>query len=109
MVWQKDKELLSLMEVLVDMKVNGEREDMMDQLCTFNTLQRITLWPSMKEVGLMELCKEMECFLGPMEATTVVIGLMERDKDLENTLNLMEQSKKDGGKMTYSQVSQMKC
>lgn len=44
-----------------------------------------------------------------MEAITVDIGLMVRDKDLENILNLMEQSKKDGGKMTYSLVNQMTC
>ena len=84
------------------MKVNGEKVDMMALLFTFNISLKIIQWLNMKEVGLMEWCKEMECFHGLMEVTIVAIGLMERDKDSENTLNMMEMCKKDGGKMTYS-------
>ena len=44
-----------------------------------------------------------------MEVSTVVSGLMEGDKALASTRGVMELSKRDGGKMTYSWESQMKC
>ena len=51
----------------------------------------------------------MACSSGLMEVSTVVSGLMEEDKALESTRGVMELSKRDGGKMTYSWESQMKC
>ena len=97
------------MEALEGMKDNGEKGDMMAQLYTSSILLKIILWLSMKEVGPMGSCKVMECFHGLMEVTIVGIGQMEKDKDLENIQNMMELYKKAGGKMTYSQVSLMKC
>ena len=105
----KGKEPLFLMEALEGMKDNGEKGDMMAQLYTSSILLKTILWLSMKEVGPMGSCKVMECFHGLMEVITVDIGLMERDKVLENTLNMMEMCKRDGGRMTYSQENLMIC